>query len=106
MKANPNEVTCQTIAPVNGKIRIKFIPKSLAQNSEYMKRHGLRVAEIAVPEPVSTSNLPPIIAESTPALTEKRLPFQIEDSTNGKPAKRKYTKRNKKKKSKKVTQPQ
>lgn len=50
MKPQDDWIRAESIEPINGKIKINFFPPSLANNPEYMRRVGFRIAEIIIPQ--------------------------------------------------------
>ena len=50
MKKDDDWIRAESIEPTNGAIRINWFPPSLANNPEYMRRVGFRIAEITLPK--------------------------------------------------------
>ena len=49
MKTEEEYVRVESIQPIDGKIRVRYLPPSTAKNPEFMKRHGFRLAAIEKP---------------------------------------------------------
>ena len=50
MKKDDDWIRAESIEPTNGAIRINWFPPSLANNPEYMRRVGFRIAEVTLPK--------------------------------------------------------
>lgn len=97
-------IRCETLEPIGGKVRVKWIPEDLVETPGYLVRTKLRVAHLVTKE--VTTTLPkeeskpvvepqPIEDEGGINFIENLLP---EQSEKGLPAKKKTRKRKQSKK--------